>query len=106
MENDPSRLPGNPSVPRCRGGRLCPPGLGGSTRAAEDVGPLHGRLQRRAITDLDDGLQGRGQVPAVAGESDRARADPRMARRAVAIAAQLVIEASAAHALAQGQRLR
>lgn len=75
-------------------------------QAAAGKGIVHRLVQRRRITDLADGLQGRGQVGAVGAQHRRMGADLRPPRRCLGVAAEMVVEAPGADPLAQAEQFR
>ncbi|MNO40912.1 hypothetical protein D3C76_310710 [compost metagenome] len=73
-------------------------------RARKRIG--NRRTHRIAITNLDDGLQRRRQIPAVVMQHWRARTQLRLAHRCIGIAAKVIIKAPAANKLAHLKHFR
>lgn len=71
--------------------------------AGEGVGD--GGVEGLNVSDLENGLDRGGDIGAVVAEHRRARADLGMACRRVGVGAEVIVEAPAAHGLAQHQHL-
>ncbi|MNT00128.1 hypothetical protein D3C72_1345480 [compost metagenome] len=68
-------------------------------------GIVHGAVERLAVADLADGLQGRGQIGPIVRQHRRVSAQLRLACGRLGVRAEVVVEAPGAHLLAQREHL-